>query len=173
MCIPPCLDLYTFQRLQLHSGSAMSCPAGVVTIPQVVAWKIVRWICNSVWGRVWTPRAVCLWIHLSAPNQILLDRRLSPLCPPDILHSVWLQGVQDKVKGLRFSDQGPPLIHCPTHLHLTQYRTSPAPRHPPKVSPKPQAIHYSVLGLFFVFFFRQCNPESTLPCYSFVWTCEW
>lgn len=86
------------------------------TMFHVVTRKIVRWICNSVWGSVWAPRAVCLQIHLSAPNQILLDRCLSPHCP-DILHSVWLQGVQDKVKGLRFSHQGPhPYpIHCPLH----------------------------------------------------------
>lgn len=46
----------------------------------------------------------------------------------------------------------------------------PTPDH--AVLPKPQAIHFSVhfifhfCSIYFIFFFRQCNPESTLPCCS-------
>lgn len=100
--LPPCLDVCPFQRLQLHCRSASSCPFGVI-IAQVVTWKTVKVGFVILYeGAFEAPRAVCLWIHLSAPNQILLDRCLSPLRPADILHSVCLHGVQDKVKGLRF-----------------------------------------------------------------------
>lgn len=120
-------------------------------IPQVVTRKIIRWICNSVRGRVWAPQAVCLWIHQSTPNQILLHRRLSPHCP-DISHSVWLQGVQDKVKGLRFSDQAPP-PPCPYPKHHPFPNSSPnpgqdQPHFPHPVSPKPQAIHFFCFCFF-------------------------
>lgn len=76
------------------------------------------WICNYVWGRVWAPQAVCLRIHQSTPNQILLHRRLSPHCP-DISRSVQLQGVQDKVKGLRFSNPPPSPTKTPSPNPLT------------------------------------------------------
>lgn len=153
LCVlPPCLDSCTFQRLQLHYGSARSCPLGVI-IAQVVTWKTVKVGFVILYEGVFEPpRAVCLWIHLSAPNQILLDRCLSPFRPTDILHSVCLQGVQDKVKGLRFFNlilfflPEPPTTPdpphpppdpstAPTHFHLTQDRTSLAPHHPSKVSP--------------------------------------
>lgn len=132
--------------------------------------KMARWICNSVRGWVWAPRAVCLQIHLS--NQILLHSLLFPH-RPDILHSVWQQGAQDEVKGLRFNDA------LPQHSLNIPPSSAPVPRmlcpgldHPcplPHLNLKP----FILLLCFRNFFFRQCNPESTLPCYSFVWTCEW
>lgn len=62
---------------------------------------IEGWICNSVRGWTCAPQlyafeSICLlW------TKFLLHSRLSPHCP-DIWHCVWLQGVQDKVNGLRF-----------------------------------------------------------------------
>lgn len=121
------------------------CPAVVKNTTGCVTRKVARWICNSVRGWVWAPRAVCLRIHLSTPNQILLRRRLSPPCP-EILHSARLQGVQDKVKGLRFFlTRCPPTTPDPTRSPMPnpgqdQPQSPPAPT----VSPKPQAIHFSV-----------------------------
>lgn len=164
--LPPCLDSCTFQRLQLHCGSARSCPLGVI-IAQVVTWKTVKVgfviLYEGVFG---PPRAVCLWIHLSAPNQILLDRCLSPFRPTDILHSVCLQGVQDKVKGLRFfylvlfffyQSHPPtpptPTIHCPNPPPpLTQDQPG---------SPSPtQSLTLNLKPFIILFFFLFSTMQS-------------
>lgn len=61
LCVlPPCLDSCTFQRLQLHCGSARSCPLGVI-IAQVVTWKTVKVGFVILYEGVFEPpRAVCL-----------------------------------------------------------------------------------------------------------------
>lgn len=110
-------------------------------IPQVVTRKIVRWICNSVWGRVWAPRAVCLRIHLSTPNKFCYIG----VC----LHTALTFHIQFDYKGYRtrwkvwgFLTRAPhPFTHRPHPPTPNPGQDQP---HSPTVSPKPQAIHFSV-----------------------------
>lgn len=111
--------------------------------PLVVPRAMARWICNSAWA----PRAVCLQIHLSIPTKFC---SASPHRP---------EGNRARWKVWGF---------------LTRRSHSPTP-HPSAPGPDPpRHLHPNLKPFIFLFlFFWQCNPESTLPCYSFVWTCEW
>lgn len=175
-----------FQRLQLPFGSAIYLfifiififsPPTVVMISQVVTGMIVRCICKCGW--VWAPRAVCLWIHLSTLYQILLHRRLVSALPQHFTSSFDYKGVRDKGERFEVFQTRP---HHPTTLTPTQQLTHAYSKTGPAQLPHPSPLTHRLtfnlkpfifLFLFYFNFFRQCNPESTLPCYSFVWTCEW
>lgn len=105
------------------------------------------WIYYSARGQFWAPWAVCLRTHLSTPNQNLHTA-------PSFTFNLTTRGTG---QGERFEVfwPGPP----PPHAYS---RTGPAhsPHHP--------LSHLNLLFISFVLFYRQCNPESTLPCYSFV-----
>lgn len=152
-------------------------PPTVVMISQVVTGMIVRCICKCGW--VWAPRAVCLWIHLSTLYQILLHRRLVSALPQHFTSSFDYKGVRDKGERFEVFQTRP---HHPTTLTTTQQLTHAYSKTGPAQLPHPSPLTHRLtfnlkpfifLFLFYFNFFRQCNPESTLPCYSFVWTCEW
>lgn len=125
MHIPPCLV-----HLQLHQGSAINCPACVITTGRESAGSVI----------VFHP------LQPPPPQSVLQTKMCENRCPNILFIQVWQQGVQDNVKGSRlFIRTSPPSQHPKTHSNPD--RTSPPP-HPPTVWPKPQAIHF----FFFVYF---------------------
>lgn len=155
--LPPCLVyIVSMFTASFWVGHELSCSCNNTTGCHD---EDCSWVCDSMQGRVGTPpsRMPSNPFVRAEPNSRQI-RCLSPHCPGILHSSLTTRGVQDKVKGLRFSEQSPPPPPPPpTHSYP---RTSPLP-----VTHLPSNLKPFI---FSVMFFRQCNPESTLPCYSFV-----
>lgn len=102
----------------------------------------------------------------STQNQILATQASVFTLPRHFMLRFWKQRGTGQGGRFEVSWAGP----LPFNLHpISKTEWNP----PPLLVTHPSS-HPNLKPFMFQFcFFQQCNPESTLPCYSFVWTCEW